>query len=98
MENVKKKILIADDSELNREMLTEILGDTYDYLYAADGDHVLTLLEENLEIDMLLLDMHMPKMPGMDVLKAMKEHHWTEEIPVIIISAEDDMGFIQCCQ
>lgn len=92
---MKKTILIADDSELNREMLTEILGDTYDYLYAADGDHVLNLLDENLEIDMLLLDMHMPKMPGMDVLKAMKEHHWTEEIPVIIISAEDDMGFIQ---
>lgn len=91
----KKRIMIADDSKLNCEMLTEILGDTYEYLYAEDGDKALALLSENVQVDILLLDMHMPKVDGMEVLKVMKEHHWTDEIPVVIISAEDDMCFIQ---
>lgn len=91
----KKTILIADDSELNREILSEMLGDRYTYIYAEDGEQVLELLSGSSQIDILLLDMHMPKMGGMDVLKVMKEHRWTEEIPVVIISAEDDKGFIQ---
>lgn len=91
----KKKVLIADDSELNREILTAILGDTYEYLYAEDGEEVIAMLFDNIQADILLLDMHMPKMGGMEVLKIMRDRRWTEEIPVVIISAEDDMGFIQ---
>lgn len=91
----KKKVLIVDDSELNREILTAILGDTYEYLYAADGEEVIAMLFDNIQADILLLDMHMPKMSGMEVLKIMNDRRWTEEIPVVIISAEDDMGFIQ---
>lgn len=94
-EEQKKTILIADDSELNREMLSEILGDKYRYLYAPDGEKALELLSENIQIDILLLDMNMPNISGMEVLRIMKEHRWTEEIPVVIISAEDDMGYIQ---
>lgn len=92
---VKKTILIADDSELNCEMLSEMLGDGYRYIFAEDGERALALLSENVQADILLLDMNMPKMGGMDVLKVMKEHHWTDEIPVVIISAEDDMGIVQ---
>lgn len=91
----KKRILIADDSELNRELLTEILGDSYEYDYAEDGVQVLDLLSKNVRADILLLDMNMPKVSGMDVLKVMKEHHWIEEIPVVIISAETDAAYIQ---
>lgn len=91
----KRKILIADDSELNREMLTDILGDDYEYIYAENGAMALELLEENLDIDMLLLDMNMPKLGGMQVLKAMREQNWLDEIPVVIISAENDDGFIK---
>ncbi len=95
----KKKILIADDSQLNRDMLSEMLGDAYDYLYAEDGEHLLSLLSESVEADLLLLDMHMPKMNGMDVLKVMNANHWTDELPVVIISAENDVGFIRnACQ
>lgn len=91
----KMKILIADDSVLNQELLTEILGEMYEYVYAEDGEQVLTLLSENIQADILLLDMNMPKMNGMEVLKVMKEHCWTDEIPVVIISAEDDLGVVQ---
>lgn len=91
----KRKILIVDDSELNREMLTDILGDDYEYIYAQDGARALELISENLDIDMLLLDMNMPKLGGMQVLKAMREQNWLDEIPVVIISAENDDGFIK---
>lgn len=96
MGNKKKKtILIVDDSALNREMLSDILGDGYAYRYAENGEQALELLSDNIQVDILLLDMNMPKMGGMDVLKAMKERRWTDEIPVVIISADGDMGFIQ---
>lgn len=91
----KKTILIVDDSAMNREMIHDILGDGYDYRYAEDGEKALELLSNNVQVDILLLDMNMPKMGGMDVLKAMNEHHWTDEIPVVIISADGDNGFIQ---
>lgn len=94
-DGAKMKILIADDSQLNREMLTEMLGASYDYVYAEDGEHLLQLLSENVEADILLLDMHMPHLSGMDVLKVMKAQRWTDDLPVVIISAENDPGFIQ---
>lgn len=91
----KKTILIADDSELNRMLLTEILGDKYEYFYAEDGECVLELLTGNLKADILLLDMNMPKKNGMDVLKVMNEYRWIDNLPVVIISAENDVAYIQ---
>lgn len=93
--NEKKTILIVDDAALNREMLSDILGDAYCYRFAADGEEALGILSKNLPVDMLLLDMNMPHMGGMDVLKAMREQRWTEEIPTVIISADGDMGLVQ---
>lgn len=95
MGETKKKILIADDSELNRDILTDILGTGYEYIYAADGEETVKKLSENAAIDMLLLDMNMPKISGMQVLKLMREKNWLESIPVVIISAENDDNFIQ---
>lgn len=91
----KQTILIADDSKMNQAILSEILGDEYDYVYAGDGEQTLALLKDNTAVDMLLLDMNMPNMGGMEVLKVMKAHRWTDQIPVVIISAEDDMGIVQ---
>lgn len=91
----KKKILIADDSQINREMLAEMLGDEYEYILAEDGKHLLRLLSENVQADILLLDMHMPNMNGMDVLKIMQARNWTDTLPVVIISSENDMGVIR---
>lgn len=91
----KKKILIADDSLFNCELLSDILGSSYDYSYVHDGDTLLNLLSSGEPMDMILLDMNMPKTSGMEVLKVMSSRHWLEEIPVVIISAEDDTGFVQ---
>lgn len=91
----RKKIIIADDTPFNCELLTDILGQGYDYVYIHDGDSLLNLLYAGQSADMILLDMNMPNLSGMEVLKVMGERHWTQEIPVVIISAEDDVGFIQ---
>ena len=92
---VEARILIADDSKMNQQILSEILGDRYEYLYADDGMQALDLLHSEFDIDLLLLDINMPRLDGFGVLEVMKQHNWLQEIPVIITSSEDDESFIQ---
>lgn len=85
----KKKILIVDDSEMNREILISMLEDEYDIIEAEDGQQAVCIMTENHEdLSLLLLDMNMPVMNGYEVLQVMKERLWLERIPVICISAD----------
>ena len=72
MKNMDKrqKILIVDDSNLNRDILKEILGDTYNYLEAENGNQAIQMIGENIGIDLMLLDINMPQMNGFEVLGA----------------------------
>ncbi len=92
---VEAKILIADDSKMNQQILSEILGVRYEYLYADDGLQALEHLHSEFDIDLLLLDINMPRLDGFGVLEVMKQRNWLQEIPVIITSSEDDESFIQ---
>lgn len=92
---VEAKILIADDSKMNQQILSEILGVRCEYLYADDGMQALELLHSEFDIDLLLLDINMPRLDGFGVLEVMKQRNWLQEIPVIITSSEDDESFIQ---
>ena len=83
----RQKILIVDDSELNREMLKAILGEEYDYAEAEDGAQALLMIQQDMHIDLLLLDINMPKIDGFGVLERMNQFRWIEELPVIMISA-----------
>ena len=69
----RQKILIVDDSKLNRDILKEILGETYNYLEAENGNQAIQMIGENIEIDLMLLDLNMPQMNGFEVLKIMKK-------------------------
>ena len=89
----KQKILIADDSELNRALLMELLGAEYDYLEAENGAETVKLLQSRGDIDLLLLDVWMPEPDGFGVLELMNRFHWIEEVPVIMISVEQDAAF-----
>ena len=91
----KQKILIVDDSEINRALLKEILGDGYEYLEADDGVSALEILRQRTDISLMLLDLMMPDMDGFDVLRVMKCHAWLDEIPVIVISAAEDTNNIE---
>ena len=91
---VEARILIADDSKMNQQILSELLGVRYEYLYADDGMQALELLHSEFDID-LLLDINMLRLDGFGVLEVMKQRNWLQEIPVIITSSEDDESFIQ---
>lgn len=93
--SLKEKILIADDSEMNQMLLEEILSDKYEYVMAKDGTEAIDILEKNDDIDLVMLDINMPKMDGFGVLEVMNLRHWISEVPVIIISSENDVDFIR---
>lgn len=87
----RQTILIVDDAEMNRMMLRDMLGDQYDYVDAADGREALRILEKNVAIDLVMLDINMPEMNGFEVLEEMNRYHWIQEIPVIMITAEESV-------
>ena len=85
----KLKILIVDDSELNRELLAGMLEDEYEIYQVENGKKAIDILEENREqFKLVLLDINMPVMEGYEVLSFMKRRKWLDKLPVIVISAE----------
>lgn len=91
----KEKILIADDSAMNRAILTEMLGDGYEILEAENGRQAVAILQSATDIDLLLLDIMMPEMDGFEVLAMMNKYHWIDEVPVIMISAENASSYVE---
>ena len=91
----KSTILIVDDSELNRTVLADILGDEYNFIEAENGARAIELLRTHTDIDLILLDMVMPEMNGFDVLTAMNNNRQIEDIPVVMISAENGIEHIE---
>ena len=92
----KQKILIADDSEMNRELLAAILEEEYDIIQANDGVQAVDCLQRHAEeISLLLLDIVMPHMDGLEVLSYMNKEHWIDAIPVVIISSENSPIYIK---
>ena len=87
----RQNILIVDDSKFNRDILKEILGETYNYLEAENGNQAIQMIGENIGIDLMLLDINMPQMNGFEVLKIMKRSQCIEETPVIMISSEESV-------
>lgn len=98
MRNVlgKGKILIVDDSEMNRSILSDILSDEYEIMEACDGLQAMDLLNKYADsISLVLLDIVMPRMDGFSVLSKMNENHLIETIPVIIISSENASLYVE---
>lgn len=92
----KERILIVDDSELNRALLTEMLEDDYEILEAANGQECMDILNAGSDkISLMLLDLLMPVMDGFEVLASMNRSHMLENLPVIMISSEDSDAFIR---
>ena len=92
----KLKVLIVDDSELNREMLGSMLGNEYEILEAENGAQAVEILREHIsDLSLILLDVQMPQMDGLEVLIRMNQSHWIDSIPVVMISSETAPKFIE---
>lgn len=88
-QELKQKILIVDDSEMNRAILTDMLESEYEIIEAENGREAVNLIEKHgTELSVILLDIVMPEMDGFGVLDVMNRRHWIEDIPVIMISSE----------
>ena len=95
-ENIKQQILIVDDSELNREILSEMLHSDFHILEAENGEQCVTMLEQyGTGIALIVLDIVRPGMNGFEVLESMTRNHWIEDIPVIMISSENSEPYIR---
>ena len=81
----RQKILIVDDSEFNRDMLKEILGETYNYLEAENGNQAIQMIGENIGIDLMLLDINMPQMNGFEVLEIMKRSQCIHSCRILLV-------------
>ena len=93
---IRQKLLVVDDSDFNRTLLSQLLGDSFEVLEAADGTEAMAVLERlGMQISVVLLDAIMPGMDGFAVLGEMGERQLLEDIPVIMISADDDNASIR---
>ena len=95
MDAIKKKILIADDSQLNRELLVDILEEQFDIVEASNGAEAIKILSSDNDLALVLLDINMPVVDGFEVLEEMNRTKRIERTPVIIISAENALTFAE---
>ena len=88
---VKRRLLIVDDELVNRRMLGKALGSGYDLLFASDGHEALEQIRAHKdELALILLDLLMPRFSGIDVLKAMKNDEEIRDIPVIVMTSDQE--------
>lgn len=89
---MRNKILIVDDSFINRELLTEMLEDEYEVITCENGLQALELMEENYnELAIILLDLVMPVLDGVGFLKALQNKPIMKDIPILVISGETNV-------
>ena len=82
----REQILIVDDEEVNRAILSMIFSSEYDVLEASDGEKTIEQIKNSENLSLILLDVIMPVMDGFGVLEYMKENDLLEKIPVILIT------------
>jgi len=82
-----RKVLIVDDSKLLHRMF-EMMLRQYPLVHAYDGKEALERLAENDDVDLVLLDLNMPRMNGLELLEAMKGDARFKRIPVVLVTTE----------
>ncbi len=87
--NGKRLILVADDEEINRALLGSVLEKDYEVIFAADGQETLEQIQAHRDIlSLVLLDLKMPLIPGLEVLRRIKEDPGLQSIPVIVVTSD----------
>ena len=92
----RRQILIADDEAINRELLGLVLAEDYELLYACDGPETLDMMRTHCKtLSLVLLDLMMPGMNGLELLRIKKEEPAIAKIPVIVVTA-DQHAEVEC--
>ncbi len=95
---MRDKILIVDDMKFNRQILADILKKDYTIIEAADGQEAFEIIEEKIqEIAAVLLDIVMPKMDGVTLLKLLREKDYLDKFPVLMVTSEQDLNLVAEC-
>lgn len=95
---MRKRVLVVDDEEINRELLLHILEEDYIVETVQDGEEAIEKMEiYSDEISACLLDLQMPKLDGFGVLEAMKCRGWNNKIAVLVISGEESLSTQNKC-
>lgn len=96
---MQKRILVVDDDELSRDLLSEMFELEYDIVEAKNGADALNVLSISLGVvECVLLDLMMPTLDGFDFLKEFNDRGWYEKVPVIVVSSSDDEETKQRCK
>ena len=87
--SLKKKVLVVDDEEINRIMLTSIVGKEYEVLTACNGKEAWDVINSNKDtLSLVLLDLLMPELDGYELLSMMQKDLDINKIPVIVLTAD----------
>ena len=92
IQKIKRTIMIVDDEFINQEILKAILGNDYDILTASNGKEALDILHQDIipPISLIMLDINMPVMDGLEFLKIIKAEDNFKKIPIIVLTVEKD--------
>lgn len=94
----KPLVLVVDDSDMNRFLLSQILLDDYNVIEACDGVEATQIIQDHFkELSIVLLDIVMPRMDGFGVLEFMNANDLIQDLPVIMISSMDEDNAIRRC-
>ncbi|HEX6770161.1 MAG TPA: response regulator [Candidatus Binatia bacterium] len=87
----KKKILVVDDTEFNRDLVVQLLEEDYDMVIAENGEEALTVAEQERP-DLILMDLGMPVMDGWEATRRLKSNDELKNIPVIAVTSHAMVG------
>jgi CheY-like chemotaxis protein len=87
----KKKILVVDDTEFNRDLVVQLLEDDYDMVIAENGEEALTMSDKERP-DLILMDLGMPVMDGWEATRRLKSNDVLKSIPVIAVTSHAMVG------
>ena len=89
-EQAKKVLVIEDEQDLREALKTALSNESFEVHTAGDGEVGLQMALE-VKPDLILLDLMMPKLDGLGVLKALREDEWGKNVKVIVMTALDDL-------
>jgi CheY-like chemotaxis protein len=87
----RKKILVVDDTDWNRDLLVQLLEEDYEILQAVDGAEGVKATEEN-KPDLILMDLGMPVMDGWEATRRIKANDALKHIPIIAVTSHAMVG------